>query len=405
MAGVLAVYSYQADIDLENGRHQQAVLDLKRIYHHYNQYLQRSFQLLMTELNRKHQMEIHTLFIQHVVQEPILPTNTTNDPHSLPSSGIGSIACTPSAARDSTSTLKPETCSNNNLVSHADNDMLNPRESINTETDGESIANPEPQMNIDHNDEIATQISNNAAVQIMQNESFSELNLPPLELAFEMDDITSTQDRDASTTNTTNDHNSSCDSEITPASSQANNDDILHGQVDMDKDSDSDYEPPSSSSQINYSSIDDGECILPAITQIHTSNARSINRTKKKRPSKFKCPYATCNKTCQAKWKLERHIRTHTGERPFKCNHPGCGKAMAAKWDMIRHTRIHTGEKPFKCNHPGCGRAFTRSESLSLHTVSHTGQKPFKCNHPGCGQTFGHKKWLKRHMHKHKQIS
>eukprot|EP01083_Nonionella_stella_P240712 841267_1 len=78
-----ALYNYQTDIDLENERYQQAILDLKRIYHHYHQYLDRLLQVLMTELNHKHQMELHALFVQHqmelrpVLEEPMSPPNNT----------------------------------------------------------------------------------------------------------------------------------------------------------------------------------------------------------------------------------------------------------------------------------------------------------------------------------------
>eukprot|EP01083_Nonionella_stella_P023917 66151_1 len=56
--------NYHAYLDLEIQRHQAAVLELKRIYDHYNQYLYRSFECLLAELNRKHRMELQKLFAQ-----------------------------------------------------------------------------------------------------------------------------------------------------------------------------------------------------------------------------------------------------------------------------------------------------------------------------------------------------
>lgn len=57
------------------------------------------------------------------------------------------------------------------------------------------------------------------------------------------------------------------------------------------------------------------------------------------------CPY--CKKYFLFHSQLQRHIRTHTGERPYACNF--CGKRFVELVVLKRHLRIHTGEKPFKC--------------------------------------------------------
>ena len=44
------------------------------------------------------------------------------------------------------------------------------------------------------------------------------------------------------------------------------------------------------------------------------------------------------------KYNLERHMRTHTGERPYRCTHSGCGKAFAQQSHLERHMRTHTGD-------------------------------------------------------------
>eukprot|EP00466_Bigelowiella_natans_P016719 jgi/Bigna1/138310/aug1.44_g13018 len=57
------------------------------------------------------------------------------------------------------------------------------------------------------------------------------------------------------------------------------------------------------------------------------------------------CPY--CNKSFGEWCNLDRHIRTHNGNRPFEC--PTCGKNFTCVWDLNQHFRIHAGVKPFQC--------------------------------------------------------
>eukprot|EP01083_Nonionella_stella_P160220 523508_1 len=362
-----AIYNYQTDLDLENGRHKQAVLDLKRIYHHYNQYLQRSFEILMTELNSKHQLKVHALFIQHVVQG--LPelveqeTLPTNDPNSLSSSEIQSMPRT--ALRDSISTLKSEIRTNNHTA-HAyedtDNDIMSPLTSrditINTDTDGESMPNLELQMNIDSNE-----ISNDAPVQ----------SYPSVETGNNVQDDTGNallnpQDIQTPpqplTTNTTNDndHDALHDSEIACLSKQ--NDAPSQRQVDVEQD-------------------------MP----------NKLN-TKKK----YKCNYDGCDKQYTSKSGLAFHIIKHTSEKPFVCGHAGCDKAYWKREKLIRHSYIHTGERPFKCNHSGCHKGFRDKYTLKHHmSVVHSSERPFKCSHVGCDKAFKTKKTQIQHTKIHNE--
>jgi hypothetical protein len=78
-------------------------------------------------------------------------------------------------------------------------------------------------------------------------------------------------------------------------------------------------------------------------------------------PCRF-CPYIA---TCRVN--LERHERTHTGERPFPC--PLCSHRSARADDLVKHIRCHTGDKPFKCR--TCSYASVDSSNLLRHVHLH----------------------------------
>ncbi|KIY63878.1 hypothetical protein CYLTODRAFT_425740 [Cylindrobasidium torrendii FP15055 ss-10] len=91
-----------------------------------------------------------------------------------------------------------------------------------------------------------------------------------------------------------------------------------------------------------------------------------------------KCPQ--CSFEAPRSSELERHIRTHTGERPFVCDWPDCNYAASQPGNLSRHRRVHTGERPYACDWPDCTYAAGQKNSLDAHRRVHL--KPLESGAP-----------------------
>ena len=89
---------------------------------------------------------------------------------------------------------------------------------------------------------------------------------------------------------------------------------------------------------------------------------------------------------------LDKHIRSHTGEKLFTCIE--CNKSFSQKSYLNTHIRIiHNGERTFKCDL--CEKTFARKNTLEAHYASHSTDKPYQCKF--CDKSFKSASYLAKH--------
>lgn len=86
------------------------------------------------------------------------------------------------------------------------------------------------------------------------------------------------------------------------------------------------------------------EDVKPVLSRVPStaSTASSIIGPDGKPKKQHLCPYVDCarhHRTFRSNADLQRHIRSHRGERPHACPSPGCGKAYGQHNKMVNHVK------------------------------------------------------------------
>ncbi|XP_025898006.1 transcriptional repressor CTCFL isoform X1 [Nothoprocta perdicaria] len=134
-------------------------------------------------------------------------------------------------------------------------------------------------------------------------------------------------------------------------------------------------------------------CDLCPFTSLRIS---SLNRHVKTHSDEKPHVCHLCLKAFRTATLLRNHVNAHTGTRPYKCC--DCDMAFVTSGELARHRRYkHTLEKPFKCSI--CKYSSVEASKLKRHIRSHTGERPYAC----CLCSYASKDTykLKRHMVTH----
>lgn len=101
-----------------------------------------------------------------------------------------------------------------------------------------------------------------------------------------------------------------------------------------------------------------------------------------------------CARDFRTAYRLARHMRTHTKERPFGC--PLCGLTFSQSYHMTRHMRNQHGAGCYVC--PVCGESLASSSELLGHKKLHTSEA-LSCL--VCGAKFSENNEFKSHVASH----
>uniref|UniRef100_A0A3B3RSV7 Pleiomorphic adenoma gene-like 2 n=1 Tax=Paramormyrops kingsleyae TaxID=1676925 RepID=A0A3B3RSV7_9TELE len=130
------------------------------------------------------------------------------------------------------------------------------------------------------------------------------------------------------------------------------------------------------------------------------SPTEECERLREGRLGGSECP--VCGALFGSHDQLRLHAFCHTGEKPFHCFQPNCGKAFVSKYKLFRHMATHSPQKTHQCLF--CDKMFHRKDHLKNHLQTHDPNKEaFRCEE--CGKNYNTKLGYKRHVAMHAATS
>lgn len=120
----------------------------------------------------------------------------------------------------------------------------------------------------------------------------------------------------------------------------------------------------------------------------------------------YVCPHPGCTSAFSQVGNLNVHIQTHSRrlkkkvmkKRGRKASEFASARSVRPVQARPTPTKVHE----FFCSEAGCGASFSRMGELDRHCRTHTGERPYPCPFPGCGKSFGQTGNLNvhiRHVH------
>ena len=118
--------------------------------------------------------------------------------------------------------------------------------------------------------------------------------------------------------------------------------------------------------------------------------------------NKITCEYQNCKKLFEKKSELQKHVNEEH-VMTLQCTHKRCMLSFTSKAELTDHMENHNLQH--KCTFDGCTQRFKKPSLLKLHMMVHTGELPYKCDFAGCNKAFVNQQRLTRHqlIHKNKR--